>query len=238
MQASLNFLERHSRANAEKMQNSAMHNINGAILEMMKSKNSFPMMGMPGMSMDQMLQQMQGLSAEQMAINQLTMQIFSRQRPGGGYSMSDRAQVDRLKHSQEKVRQSLEQLANQFGDKPQVTGDLQNLENSAKKIAKKFERKQVDRDLLRDQDKFLGRLLDASKSIRKRGTSRKRHSKTGKEYDYSGRSSLAEDPRIIRMLREELLRALREQYPLEYKELIREYFESLIREGQGEPETP
>ena len=76
------------------------------------------------------------------------------------------------------------------------------------------------------------RLLDAQRSIREKGFTKKRERTVGKEYPH-----LPSPPPLPqnlgekrKKLRELLLQALKEGYPKEYESLIKAYFERLMEE--------
>jgi hypothetical protein len=101
-------------------------------------------------------------------------------------------------------------------------------------------RDRVTRRTVERQRQILGRMLDATRSIRQQGLSEERESEAGKTYRYAGPSALPEglgegaDP-----LREAMLRALKEGYPGEYRALIRGYFEALAKDrGEKEGRNP
>ncbi|MFH1760356.1 MAG: hypothetical protein ABIA63_04570 [bacterium] len=231
MKTSLDYLEQSDQGNFLERQRDAMKFINACMLSMLKNRQSSAMAGMPGMSLEEMIQQMQGMSAEQMAINQITMELFSQPGRGQGFSMDERAKIQRLLNAQKGIQDALGSMYDQLGEKPQITGNIKNLQETVGEMVKKFENNEIDRELINRQEKVLKRLLDAAKSVRKQGLSRKRHSESGGNYVYNGVNSLSGDPEIIQVLMENMLNALKQDFPFEYKELIRKYFENLMDAG-------
>jgi hypothetical protein len=101
-------------------------------------------------------------------------------------------------------------------------------------VVKDLKRKQVSPRTIDRQKRILSRLLDAQRSIRERGHSKQRKSQTGKDYVVRSPGALPQGlGEHEDVLREDLLKALKEGYPKEYEELIRHYFEALAREQMG-----
>jgi len=78
--------------------------------------------------------------------------------------------------------------------------------------------------------KPIERLLDAQRSLRTRDYSRKRESEEGKSYQARRGMDLAPDMNEEnRKRQEDLLKALKEGYSRDYRELIKRYFEAISR---------
>jgi len=87
----------------------------------------------------------------------------------------------------------------------------------------------VTRELIERQQSILSHLLDAQRSLRQRGHKEERESEAARPFEVRTRPQLPDDRgERDRMLREELLRALKQGYPSEYEPLIRAYFERLL----------
>ncbi len=68
--------------------------------------------------------------------------------------------------------------------------------------------------------------------MNRRDYSKKRQSETGKQYQAMSPQTLPGSQSEKDLLRNELLKAMREGYSKDYEELIRKYFEALAREEQ------
>ena len=89
----------------------------------------------------------------------------------------------------------------------------------------------VTRELVQRQESILSHMLDAQRSIRQQGFKEERESESGKEFELQQKPRLPEDKgERNRLLREELMRALKQGYPAEYEQMIREYFQRLLDE--------
>jgi hypothetical protein len=76
-------------------------------------------------------------------------------------------------------------------------------------------------------------MLDAQRSMRERDLSEERQAERSKNYRATAPGQLPADLGERRTkIQEDLLRALREKYSRDYRELIQKYFETLAKEQQ------
>lgn len=177
--------------------------------------------------LESMMQRLQGMSQSQMGINQQTMGLNQQ----GQYSMDQRAQMARLAAEQETIRRSVEDLLQEFGNRSEIPGRLDELGEEMKKVVDDLARRQVDQRTIDRQQRILSRLLDAQKSVRRRDYTRRRRSRPGQVVVRRSPGELADDlGEVQEQLRQDLLRALDEEYPKAYEDLIRAYFQALSRE--------
>jgi hypothetical protein len=117
------------------------------------------------------------------------------------------------------------------GTKPGLSSSLEGLLDEMKAVEKDLSEMNVTRELIQRQESILSHLLDTQRSIRQQGFKEERQSETGKESELKGRPRLPEDKgERNRLLREELMRALKQGYPAEYEQMIRDYFQRLLNE--------
>ncbi|MBS4015568.1 MAG: hypothetical protein KGZ86_03935 [Candidatus Latescibacteria bacterium] len=184
--------------------------------------------------LESLLQALSQMTADQMALGQ-GMGSIPIPMPGG-LSAEQMAQLGRLMSMQSQLRAQLEQLmqeinAGQYGEMPGMTGSMQGALEEMKQIEKDLSELNVTRQTIERQEKVIDRLLDAQRSIRQKDYSEKREREIGK--DYPDRPVIILDRNlgeINKQLREELLRSMREGYPKEYEQMIKNYFESLLQE--------
>jgi hypothetical protein len=175
-------------------------------------------------------QSLESMCASQMGINQGTQQMLSEGMQG--LSMEARAQMARLAAEQEAVRKGIEGLAEEYGDRSEILGRLDDLAEEARRVIEDLKRQNVSQETLERQERILTRLLNAQKSMRRRDYSKRRKSEPGKVYDITSPQQLSLEDRE-ELLREMLYRK-RGYYPPEYEELIRAYFKALSRTGTSE----
>jgi hypothetical protein len=128
------------------------------------------------------------------------------------------------------MRRSLEDLLKEFGNLAEILGRLDKLGEEMKKVVEDLSKSRVGQQTIDRQQRILSRLLDAQKSVRRRDYTRRRLSRPGEVVVRSSPGELApglgeEETR----LRQDLLRALDEDYPRAYQDLIRAYFQALSR---------
>ncbi len=223
MESSLRALEERKTTNAATDQKSAMAALNMAVHQIQSTLQSMMQGQSPsGMGFQQFMDQMQQLAKGQQGINQQTMGLGSKM------SLAQQAAMSRLASEQNRIRKSMQELANEAGQVSDVLGDMDAIINDMEKVEKDFVDKNVTRMTLERQNRILSRMLDAQRSIREREYSRKRKAETGKEYLAKSPDDLPKDLGERRnKLYQDLLRAKKEGYTKDYLELVKKYFEAL-----------
>jgi hypothetical protein len=185
--------------------------------------------GMSG-GMEDLMQQLSQMTGDQMGIN-AGMSGFPIPMPGG-LSPEQMAALGRILGKQRALREQLEQMLGQMGGtQPGLTSSLEGLLDEMKAVEKDLSELNVSRELVQRQESILSHLLDAQRSIRQQGFKEERQSESGKEFQLLERPRLPEDKgERNRLLREELMRALKQGYPAEYEQMIRDYFQRLLDE--------
>ena len=164
-----------------------------------------------------------------MGINQQTMDLQQM----GQLSMEQRAALERLALEQEILRKGLDELRREMGNRPEILGRFDRAIEDMKKVSEDLGENKLSQTTIERQNRILSRLLDYQMSLRQRDYTRRRRAKTGKDYFRAGPLELPQDLGERQdQLRQDLLNALKEDYPKEYKDLIRAYFEALSREQQ------
>lgn len=216
-------LEKRNAPGAAQEEKNAMVALNEAARELISALNALGSSCMSG-GMEAMMQGLQGMTANQMAINQQTMGLSQKSQ----YSMEQRAQMARLAAEQEAVRRSVDDLLKEFGHRSEILGRMDRLGEEMKKVVDDLAQNQVSQQTIDRQQRILSRLLDAQKSVRRRDYSRRRRSRPGEVVIRRGPAELSENlGQVESQLRRDLLRALAEDYPKAYEDLIRAYFQAL-----------
>lgn len=182
-----------------------------------------------GSSQAMLTQQLQDLAQEQAGLNALAEQL-SRQQ--GRISQELRAGMQRLQQGQEGLSGRASDLAEQQHLQEQqeggrLLGDLDQLARDMQSIGDDLAGGLVTQDILRRQDRILGRLLDMHNASRERDWSRRRESRTADETladqdGVSGREIEVMPPEAQRW------RAV-QQAPPAYRDLVRDYFREIQR---------
>jgi hypothetical protein len=183
--------------------------------------------GMSG-GMERFMEELSKMTGEQMGINA---DLGGMPIPmPGGMSPGQLQALQRLMSAQSALRQRLEQMLQTIG--ASQPGLMASLERTLEEMAaseRELAELNVTRDLIERQQSILSHLLDAQRSLRQRGSKEERQSETARTFETPRSPDLPVDRgERDRALREELIRALKADYPSEYEALIRAYFERLL----------
>jgi hypothetical protein len=181
-----------------------------------------------GSGMEKLFSQLQACCNKQQGINQQTLGF---ENMGGGLSLEEQAQLERLAAQQEAVKKSVEELSQEFGERKEILGSLDKLGDEIAEVVKDLQNQEVSEKTIRAQEQILSRLLDAEKSLTKRDYSKDRKAEVGEDIARKGPEELPFDlGEKDRLDREWLKKVFEESYPKEYEELIQKYFEKLTQE--------
>ncbi|MCH8955826.1 hypothetical protein IIA28_11000 [candidate division KSB1 bacterium] len=230
MQDALQGLEARNPGKSMQSQNQSMSGLNEAASQIRSSMQGLSQAS-SAIGFQEMMQRMMGISQQQEGVNQQTSQMG--QSPGEGMTMEQQAAMQRLAAEQNAVRKSLAQLLKEAGNRSDMLGDLNQVGKDMEEVVKQLQQQNFNRSIIDRQQRILSRLLDAQRSMNRRDYSRKRQAETGQQYQVMSPQSLSNSRGEKDWLRNELLKAMREGYSKDYKELIRKYFEALAREEQG-----
>lgn len=230
MQGALQSYEERNSGLTVRNQGQALTGLNEAIMEIRNSLQS-----MSGSSsaigFQEMMQRLTGLSNQQQGINQQTSGLGE----GQGMTMEQQAAMSRLAAEQGSVQKSLEQLLKEAGNRSDLLGDLEKVGKEMEEVVQDLATRNLSRNTLNRQKQILSRLLDAQRSMHNRDFSKEREAQTGKEYQTVNPHSLPATLLSQKdILKNELLKAMKEGYSKDFRELIQKYFEALAREKQTE----
>lgn len=178
----------------------------------------------------ELLEQLSRLASGQMQLNAGMGGIPIPIPTPGGLTAEQLGQLARLLGQQQALRQQLEQLLSAMGgERPGLTSSLEGVLEEMKAVEKSLADLNIDRRLVERQEGILAHLLDAQRSLRQQGYRDERESEAGKAFLPVRPAGLPADRgERNRVLREELMRALKQGYSHEEEELIRDYFEQLM----------
>lgn len=211
--------------------NQAMFALNDAARQMMtaNSQSNSSSQGGGGQSMQQ---QMQAMGQQQMGLNAQTQSLFD-QMGSQGLSLQARQQMARLAAEQKQIQKSMEELAREVQNRDDILGRLDDMAKEAENVVKDLENRQLDQRTIDRQKRIVSRLLDAQKSMRQRGHSKKRESRVAEDIRRRSPNELPADLfERKRALHEDLLRSSQGAIPVEYEGLIKSYFQSISNESK------
>ena len=207
---------------AQKGGQKALASLNGAAISLMESSS-----GQGGGSGD-MMQDLSGLSGQQQSINEGTSSMLSMPQEGGGQmSQEARSRMSRLAAQQEAVRQGMEEFGQKYGGRRDKAGRLDNLAEEMKQVIEDLKKQKVSRQTIERQEKILTRMLDAQQSLKERDFSKERKAESGRLPENNFRPSNANKGKWNQQGLPAWNSWRQEYYPLEYKEILEEYFRLL-----------
>lgn len=230
MTQALSQFEQRNLSQAARSQQRAMLSLNEAAKQMINAMSELEN-AQSASGLQEMLDKLAQMAGKQQGINQQTMQLGIGQQP---LSLDMQAQMARLAAEQMALRKTLQQLQQEFGERSEILGRLDGIGKQMEEVAKDLQAKNVSRKTIQRQQKILQRLLDAQKSARRQDFSRKRRAETGKFYPTVDPGRMPEDRgEKLQNIQKDLLNALKEGYSRDYQELIKKYFEALIKNTAG-----
>ncbi len=227
MAEAISQLEARNSLQAGRSQQQSMISLNEAIKETMNAMNSLASASSAS-GLEELMQQLNQMAGQQQGINQQTLELGMGQQ----MSLAQQAAMARLAAEQEALRKSLEQLAREYGERSEILGRLDQIGKEMAEVVEDLQQRKVSQRTINRQQRILQRLLDAQKSVRKEDYSRKRKAETAKQYLPFNPGQLPQDlgEKNVQLQRD-LLKALKEGYSRDYQELIRKYFEALMKEA-------
>lgn len=207
---------------AQKGGQKALAALNGAAISLMESSG-----GQGGGSGD-MMQDLAGLSGQQQSINDGTSSMLPLLQEGGGQiSQQARSRMSRLAAQQEAVRQGMEEFGEKYGGRRNKAGRMDDLVEEMKQVIEDLKKQQVSRQTIERQEKILTRMLDAQQSLKERDFSKQRQAESGRLPENGYRPTQADKGKWTPQGLPAWKNWRQEYYPLEYKEILEEYFRSL-----------
>ena len=209
-------------------QKSALKSINEAALLLLESADDIRNARTPT-GFGEAMEKMMGLSEQQAALNQATQQALGQGsqlgkagRPGQDW----RSQMGRLMRAQRRIQGALSQLERELRGHRGAQRQLAEIDKEIGTALDQMKRRTPGPQLGQSQQRILQRMLDASRSVNTRGFKQQRTSESGIDPDsYTGPWLPADLGQASDELRKAMKRALSGNYPREYWEVIRRYYE-------------
>lgn len=207
--------------------------LNQAVASILNTLQSAQRSGGFGGDMAGMMEQLSRAISEQMSLGQ-GMGLLPI--PGPGMSSEQAQQRSELIAREQALRQMLEQMMQRAGEQPGgpqpgMTGSVGAAIQEMKQLEQDLAGLNPPRPMVERSQSIVNKLLDAERSIRQRDNSPEREADTGKVFVAPGSPSLPADlGERNKLLREELMRALQEDFPHEYEPNVKAYFDALLRQ--------
>lgn len=211
------------RAKRESMQ--ALNYLNLAALALLQAEKQCKSSCKGGSStgLEQALQKLSQMAQKQASINGQTQSFIPMPVP------MPKQELAQLAAQQEAIEGALRKLSQSLGREGSLLRALEKASAEAKEVAKRIKEGNINKELLRKQEKILARMLEAQKSIHKQEFSRIRRSTPGKTFKPVPPAEL-EIAKKRERIRRGYLEMQNPSVPQGYKSLIKAYFESLLKE--------
>ena len=186
-----------------------------------------------GMSMQQMIQQLQNAAGQQQKLNQQIQQMLNETQ-GNRLSQDMQQRLRQMAAQQEQIRSQIKQLSRNRELKRELMGDLNRVAEQMEETIRELQRSRPGRRTVERQQEILTRLLEATKSMQERGREKRREGQVGEEFFRESPEELSPSEQSDR-LRRALIEALESGYAPDYEELIKKYFELLQEQPSENP---
>ncbi len=218
------------RGRAGQLQTEAMGYLNQAAQQLRRSLDNLSQARTPS-SFGEAMEQLMALSEQQAALNEATrqaMQQGSRNPRGPGGRIPA---MPGLAAEQRRLQQALAEVERSLRGQRSLQERIGAIQQEMKEVLARMERLRADARVTEGQERVLQRLLDASRSIHSRGFEKRRHAEQAEQRSFAGPGWLPVDlGQRPEAWREAMRRALAADYPAEYRELIRRYYESVYQD--------
>ena len=213
-------------------QKSSMMHLNelGLLLSDLLNQMQSSSGGSGNMSMQQMQQQLQQMAGQQQGLNK-KLQQFLNKIQGNRLSIDQQKRLDQMARQQQAIQRELKKLSRNRGVKGKALGNLQKVAEQMEETIEEMRRRNIDPKTIERQRQIHSRLLDAQRSLREQGKSKKRKSNEGRDLQRESPDEVvpAEE---AEQLRRALIRALENGYAPDYEELIKRYFKLLQQQNE------
>ena len=155
----------------------------------------------------------------------LTMQMMKQMQGGKMMSSELRQQAQRLAEEEGRLADNLKRLISTNDEAQKRANSLGRMADELDEISRKLKNNRIDNNLIDKQKRILSRMLDAQKSIHKKGFSKKRKSEIS-EKNFMG-TKKSDGQKFDEIKLKSLLKDSEKSYPIEYQKLIDEYLKKL-----------
>ena len=228
----MNNFEQKKTTTGKKSQKEALQIINLSIQLLMDALNELKDSNSPS-RIEQFMEAMQQMAEQQQALNQSTqktMQMF-----GQGIPLSEI--LSELQSQQQKLKDQLGELQDQFGEDEGSEGSgpnegpMEKIGEGMEEIIQNLENQDIE-SAIKQQKIVHQKMIDYKNSKTEKNLDKKRKSKKGGQFEYTGNKNLNDDLGHKNLeLINAMESAMEEGFSIEYNKLIRNYFLNLQKEN-------
>jgi len=199
--------------------------INLMVYDLMQAMQNSSSGGGGGGGMQSLMQMLEQMSQEQMAMNMLTEQLMMQmQEQGGNMDAAMQQQIQKLANDQQRLAENLKRALQNNPNAQKQGSSLQQIADEMDSISRQLKNNQISPDLLERQERIVSKMLDAQRSINKREFTEKRKGETA-PHDIRQADNKTLDYNALR--KNSLLEDSYRSYPREYQQVILEYLKQL-----------
>ncbi|MEX1137249.1 MAG: hypothetical protein WEB89_10135 [Balneolales bacterium] len=233
MQRALDYLVGRDRSKATTVEQTALGGLNelGSMLadlidqlnDQMNGNN-----GMGGMSAEQMMEQMQGLSGDQQQLNQ-RIQDMINDMAGERLSQDQTERLNQMARQQNEIRKQMRELQRSGGleSGDNILSEMERMGEEMENAINELRGGQLDEVMVERQQNILSRMLEAEEAIEERDQDEEqRRGETAEDYELSNPSELALEE-LRQKVRAGIQDADQTRFSDDYQRLIERYFELL-----------
>jgi hypothetical protein len=199
--------------------------INLMVYDLMQASQSSSSGSGGGSGMQSLMQTLEQMGQEQMAMNMLTEQLMMQmQASGGRMDAAMQQQIQKLAQDQERLAENLKRALQNSPEAQKQGNAIKQITEEMDSISRQLRNNQLSPDLLERQERIISKMLDAQRSSNKREFSEKRKSETADQNAYKSAPNTI-DYNSLR--RNSLLEENFKAYPAEYQIVIMQYLKSL-----------
>lgn len=203
--------------------------INLMAYDLMQAMQNASSGGGGGGGMQSLMQMLEQMSQEQMAMNMLTEQLMMQmQTSGGNMDAAMQNQIQKMAQDQQRLAENLKRALQNDPEAQKQGSSLQQIADEMESISRQLKNNQLSPDLLERQERIISKMLDAQRSINKREYSEKRKGETAPQ-DLKANANGNLD--YNRLRKNSLLEDGYRSYPREYQQVILEYLKKLNEQG-------
>ncbi len=212
-------------------QSEGIYSLNQSAQTLIQSLNSESQCNSSCSNNQSMFNKMKKLSKGQNKINKQTSNMCDN--PSNNPGKPSQEAMRRLAAQQQKIRDGVGEMVDQFGDRKDVAGRLDKLGEEMKKVIEALKNGEVGEGTLDRQKNIYSRMLDFQLSLERRDYSEQRRADTGEDMVRKSPAELELEKRLQESAyRAKLEKFMEESYPPEYESLIKDYYKALMQNRQ------
>ena len=204
-----------------------------SLLDQLEQQQKNGMSG-SGMSMSQMMKQLQNMAGQQKNLNDQMQQLINDMQ-GNRLTQDQMSRLNQMARVQNQIRKQLKQIqesgALEPGDK--MLSELQRMNEQMEKSINDMRGGQTDREFIQRQHNILSRMLSSEKALEERGTDKKRRGEVAKEKKYTLPPNVTLE-QLKKYLRDRMSGENQTKYNADYQRLIERYFQLLQKQIQSD----